>query len=511
MLGYPVPLAMATQHPDSASRGFTAQDEIEEALRDLLPPSRGGLGLDEKMVDYEGKLTPYHQVSWIVEEALKHGLTPGEDFLITPRIPSERLEEPERQMMVLWGVIVANKKAIVKAGQEAVRYIINPMSSTGYEVYLLQRRIVKLQRLAEEELGIKTGRIEVIPLVEDYESLLHVEKILEGARNALLNHMGLHYSSYRVLLGKSDTALAYGHLTSSLALVYGISRLYAWAEKENTRVYPIIGVGALPFRGHLAPHSVELFREQYSGYSTVTIQSGLRYDQGPGAVERVVSGLIDGLHSKPPRIGLDELKLITAASRIFTREYLRVILRVINTLVDVSRFVPRHRARLSAGEYPRSLESSIVFTHDPELIKVKPPRTLHIPRAITFAASLYTMGVPPALIGTGRGLREASRILGEESVELLVRKLLPLLPVDIEFELQFYAPTIMREYIRDEKTIELIREDVEVAKSYARKVREPHPEYVSALLKALEAVRMGVKGEAEKAIAIAGKMRGSLG
>ena len=509
MLGYPVPLAMATQHPDSASRGFTAQEEVEEALRDLLPRSRGGLGLDEKMVDYEGKLTPYHQVSWITEELLRHGLVPEEDFLLTPRVPSERLEEPERQVMVLWGVIFANKKSIEKTGRQAVRYIINPMSSTGYEIYVLQRRILKVQKLAEEELGAKTGLIEVIPLVEDFEALLHVDKILEGMKNALLAHLGMHYTSYRVLLGKSDTALAYGHLTSSLALVYALSRLYKWAERENTRVYPILGVGALPFRGHLAPWSVERWRLQYSGYRTVTIQSGLRYDQGPRAVEKVVDGLLEGLHREARVLDEETERLIVSASKVFTREYLRLALRLAPHVEKVARFVPKRRARLSSGEYPRSLEAAVVYTGDPELMSMRPVG-LKLPRAISYAASLYTMGVPPSLIGLGRGLREASRRLGEAAVEELVG-LLPLLSLDIEFDLSLYVPGLLERYTGDEKASRLLREDIEVALSYAGDPK-PAPEgYVEALERAYEAIRRGLAEEASKAIAEAGRLRGSLG
>ncbi len=509
MLGYPVPLAMATQHPDSASRGFTAEEEVEEALRDLLPRSRGGLGLDEKMIDYEGKLTPYHQVSWVLDELLKHGLVPEEDFLLTPRVPSERLEEPERQVMVLWGVIFANKRSLEKTGRQAVRYIINPMSNSGYEMYVLQRRILKLQRLAEEELGAKTGYIEVIPLVEDYESLLHVDKILEGMKNAMLSHLGIHYTSYRVLLGKSDTALAYGHLTSSLALVYALSRLRRWAEGEGARVYPILGVGALPFRGHLSPWAVDVWRRQYRGYSTVTIQSGLRYDQGPGAVERVVEGLLEGLHEEPRLLDPETERLVVAASRLFTREYLRAALRLAPHVERVSRFVPRRRARLSSSEYPRSLEAALVFAGDRELVRQR-PQGVKLPRAISYAASLYTMGVPPSLIGLGRGLRAVEKSLGGDAVEEVVR-LLPLLKLDVEFDAGLYLPGLLERYTGDEKLAAMVREDYEVALSYAGEPR-PAPEgYEEALLEAYEAIRRGLVERAAAAIARAGVLRGSLG
>lgn len=511
MLGYPVPLAMATQHPDSASRGFTAEEEVEEALRDLLPRDRGGLGLDEKMIDYEGKLTPYHQVAWVVEETLRYGLQPGEDFLITPRIPSERLEDPERQVMVLWGVLTANKRSIVRTGSQAVKYIITPMCSSGYEVYVLQRRIFKIQRLAEEELGVKTGHIEVIPLVEDMESLLHVDKILEGMKNALLTYLGLHYSHYRVLLGKSDTALAYGHVASSIAMVYALSRLHRWAEKENTRVHPIMGVGALPFRGHLSPWSVREFVKQYAGYSTVTIQSGLRYDQGPKAVEKVVDELHRNLHAQPRLLSQEEERLLISIAKVFTAEYLRLVLRIVDIIPYIASFVPRRRARLSHGEYPRSIEASPAFAADRELLSMKPPRSLKLPRAISYAASLYTMGIPPSLIGFGRGLRRVEKELGSDAVEHLLHAL-PLLKQDIKYDLRFYVPEVAASFIKDPKAFSLLEQDVEMAKSIVGgDPPEPTEEYVEALKSAERAIRLGLKEAAEKAIARAGVLRGSLG
>jgi phosphoenolpyruvate carboxylase len=435
------------------------REEVEEALRDILPPERGGLGLDEKMVDYEGKLTPYHQVQWIVEELLRHGMAPGEDFLVTPRIPSERLENPERQMMVLWGVLVANKKALEKAGQEAVRYIINPMSSTGYEVFVVQRRILKLQRLAEEELGLKSGQIEVIPLVEDFEALLHVDKILEGMKNALLSHLGMHYQSYRVLLGKSDTALAYGHATSSLALVYALSRLGRWAEEENTRVYPILGVGALPFRGHLAPEAVTLFREQYRGYSTVTLQSGIRYDHPPEDVHHVVKALREGMNHEPRLLDPETERLAIKAARVLTREYLRLLVRLVDRINLVAQYVPKRRARLSHNQYGRSLDTSIAFAGDHSLVAGRRLSSLRLPRAIKFSAALYTMGLPPALIGLGRGLQAVEKQLGGDALETILR-LLPMLKEDIIFDAGFTDLEVFEMYVSDPEARRLAREDV---------------------------------------------------
>ncbi|HIP85736.1 MAG TPA: phosphoenolpyruvate carboxylase, partial [Pyrodictium sp.] len=175
-----IPYAMATQHPDSATRKITANEEVDEAINDLLPLEDGGFGCDEKMVDYEGKLTPYHQPEWIVDSLAKMGLVPGEDYLVTPRIPAEKLEDAARQVIVVWSCLVANRKSMQYGGQ-AIKFMVHPMSETSRELVVAHRRISKLQRFAEEEIGLKLEEpIKIIPLVEDVVRLIHVDKLLAG-------------------------------------------------------------------------------------------------------------------------------------------------------------------------------------------------------------------------------------------------------------------------------------------------------------------------------------------
>ena len=91
-----VPLAMCTQHPDSASKYIDANSEIEEAIHDLLPFEKGGFCCDEKMIDYEGKTTPYDQPKRIIEKCIQNGLNPGKDFILTIRLPHYKHEEIDK-------------------------------------------------------------------------------------------------------------------------------------------------------------------------------------------------------------------------------------------------------------------------------------------------------------------------------------------------------------------------------------------------------------------------------
>ena len=89
------PKVMCTQHPDSASRYISTQEEPEEAIE-----AAQVFGCDEYMPDYEGKATPYHQNVQIVSKFIEEtDLIPGKDIFITPRAPSAAQENRFRQLM----------------------------------------------------------------------------------------------------------------------------------------------------------------------------------------------------------------------------------------------------------------------------------------------------------------------------------------------------------------------------------------------------------------------------
>jgi hypothetical protein len=65
-----IPATMATQHPDSATTYVPVQKEAEEAVKVLMPARQGGFGIEEHMIDFEGKMTPYVQTSEVVVELI---------------------------------------------------------------------------------------------------------------------------------------------------------------------------------------------------------------------------------------------------------------------------------------------------------------------------------------------------------------------------------------------------------------------------------------------------------
>jgi len=508
-----LPTAMATQHPDSASKAFTSQDEVDEALRDLSPAEAGGFECDEKMVDFEGKLTAYGQMRWIIEKVTSSlNLVPGEDFLITPRIPSERLEEAERQMMVVWAAVAANKFSYEVSAKQAIKYLIAPMVENSRELLVAHRRIQKLLKLGQEELGLpSTCSMRLIPLFEDVVKQLHCDEIVEGYRRLLLKELGEYEDHFRVFLGKSDAAMTYGHVASILAIKVALSRLEKWRQEVHVEVRPIIGVGLLPFRGHLAPWNVENFINEYRGYHTVTIQTGLRYDIPHEESVKVVRRVKSEAGHVPEVYEAEEEKELAEAMRAFARSYFETLLEMATTICLIADVIPERRERMTRESYPRSVAGPLKLIADKALYEKLPSGEVKLPRAIKFTASCYMLGVPPAIIGTGRALRALREEKGEDFVENLIKKYVRGLESDLAFEFDFLNLEVAQERLSSTTYAKILEDVKEISRYFKVKegdVGERGQQHSLLVKKFWE--KMGKPEAAEYALK-AGVIRGSLG
>lgn len=456
------PSSMATQHPDNADKYITIQQEPDEAIECLTTQEEGGLGIEEIMIDFEGKLTPYHQTSQIVLELLNKGVIPGKDVLITPRIPNTKKEPMFRQLMSIMSLVETNILAFATSKDQAIVETIVPMIETGHEVIQIQERINSVIELGNKNYDIQLplNSIRVIPLVEDVPSLVNVVDILDEYYKDTIEK-GCKVDNIRIMFARSDSAMSYGMIPSVLSLMIAISSSIAWGEENNVEVAPILGCGSLPFRGHLTKDTVESMYETYAGVKTFTIQSGLRYDHGEEAPKEVVNKLKELSGKKAKREFADEdISLMKEYIGIFTKNYMSTFLKTIKTVESISGFIPKNRDRLTSTkkglEYIREIadmDGVIELVKDETLKKELAAIDINVqcavPRAISFTASMYTLGLPPEFLGVGRGLLEIKEKFGENAMEKLL-EFYPQLKVDLTYAAKYVNVKISKGIVDEE-------------------------------------------------------------
>ncbi len=136
--------------------------------------------------------------------------------------------------------------------------------------------------------------------------------------------------------------------------------------------------------GNLTPHNVDNVVREYPCVHTFTVQSAFRYDYPEGEVINAISKL----NNRKPDDNCDVPNhgvLINVINK-YVVNYQREIEGLANVINRVSNYVPRRRARkLHIGLFGYSrggFRGGVV-----------------LPRAITFVAALYSLGIPPEVLG----------------------------------------------------------------------------------------------------------------
>jgi phosphoenolpyruvate carboxylase len=412
-----IPRTMSTQHPDNASMPswclsdiIQGDDEIREAYFVYKE-----LGCQEVMWDSEGKDVDTRVVRKLLSnygEYFRRKIL-GKDVFLTYRIPNPHIDVVERKIVLetLWNIPVASDVASAFYGKEAepIFEVILPFTTNSEELIRLfnfyKRGIANSEtieldgsstKLRDWVGSLRPQKIEVIPLVEDIDSLLRVDEIIDG-------YLRVIKPGYiRVFLARSDPALNYGLFCSVLLCKLALSKLYMLSKRSNAAIYPIIGAGSVPFRGHLSPDNVQNFINEYLGAYTVTIQSAFKYDYSIKIVREAVKFLNENLPvDEAVLIEPHEEKILLSIIGKFRSRYQAVIEKLAPLINSVASHVPRRRARklhIGLFGYSRSV------------------RGIALPRAIPFVASLYSIGIPPELIGAG-----AIQDLNEEEWDTLRR------------------------------------------------------------------------------------------
>ncbi len=273
------------------------------------------------------------------------------------------------------------------------------MCDEAWKLIYLQESFEQAANLERQMFGNGrlTYRLQVIPLIETPE-------LLTNAKSLLDDYLKLHREKFRddppyirTFIARSDPALNSGIVTAVLAAKGALCEFADFEEETGIPVYPIIGVGCLPFRGGLSPLTIQIFLSEYEGVRTVTIQSAFRYDYPRETVERAIKDLNLSLRFRwgsKPRWQEGNKEKLQRLIAIFTQCYQEIVEGIAELINELAALVPRRRERMlhiGLFGYPRGLRGKI------------------LPRAIPFTAALYSLGIPPEFLGTGRGLLQAEK------------------------------------------------------------------------------------------------------
>lgn len=398
-----IPATMVTQHPDHANAPYwhnkaflSTQEETEECYR-----SFSELDATEYKWDWEGKLVDEAVIERLLTEYFDYftKVHLGKDKFITFRLPNPKVETEFRLGRALMGIISAAGLAKQAGLCNAPLFeVILPMTETAQEMLAVQQAFSEitslrhpLLRLGEE--GIK--HIELIPLFEDANTIVNSHKILESY---LLGHValfGFKPTYLRPYVARSDPALNAGIVPTVLAIKIALSHYQEFSEKNEIAIYPVIGCAALPFRGGLTPNTIDEFVQEYAGIRTTTIQSAFRYDYEFSKVKSAIKELEEKLpRGKSQQISDKEEKELQKIINIFSGYYKETVEGIAPLVNEVASHLPKRRERV---------QHVGLFGYSRGVGKVK------LPRAIGFTAALYSLGIPPELIGTGRGIKEMSK------------------------------------------------------------------------------------------------------
>ncbi len=398
-----IPTTMATQHPDHAGRPFWYKDPyipaIEEAKECFLNFSE--LGITEYKWDWEGKLVDESVLERLIAEHFAYFKKQplGKERFLTFRLPNPKVQTEFRMGRALMGIAgAAGLAKQVGLHTPPLFEVILPMTESETEMLEIQEAFHEIASLKHPLNRFEKGLLShvlIIPLFERVDTIINSNEILE-------RYLKLHKAKFkfnppylRPYTARSDPALNSGLIPTVIAVKIALSRYKKFEKKHNIPLYPVIGCGTLPFRGGLFPINVKRFIKEYPGVRTVTIQSAFRYDFPKASVIKAIATLEKDLpKGKAVIIADSEEEKLIHLIKPFEAAYKNTISGIAPTINRLAHFFPKRRERV---------QHIGLFGYSRGEGKVK------LPRAITFTGSLYSLGVPPELIGAGRGILAAKK------------------------------------------------------------------------------------------------------
>lgn len=454
---------IVSQHPDHASIPYWHKKEFISTRYEVKECflSFSDLGSLEYKWDWEGKYVDESVVEHLLSEHFDFFKSKplGKETFLTFRLPNPKVETEfrlGRAFMIILGASGLAKQ--VGLPTPSLFEVILPMAECAEEMISIQEAFCELAQLKHplhriDNVLIKN--IEIIPLFEQVQTIIHSDQILRDYLTLHQIEFGYKPKYLRPYVARSDPALNSGIVPTILAIKIALSRYKSMSEEEGIELFPIIGSASLPFRGGLTPFTVSDFADEYKGIKTALIQSAFRYDYPK---EKVVEGikLLSELLPKREALEISRIKELKIREfiPIFELYYRKTIEGIAPLINDLATKLPSRRERV---------QHIGLFGYSRGMGKVK------LPRAIGFTAVLYSLGIPPELIGTGRGLKAVKKMrrlsLLEESY-LNIKK-------DLERAGRFVNKSALHKLAKKSSHWQGVLEDVREIEKYLKKPLGP--------------------------------------
>ena len=419
---------MSTQHPDNVNTPFFAEfsemggeDEIQEAYYVF-----SHLGCDEQMWDCEGKEVDSYVVKKLLTkyEPFFREKRLGKDVRLTLRVPNPMVEKAEAKILLETLESIPRSydaaKLFYQEDAPPIFEVILPMTASALDLDRIYRYykdfVVGKQNQQFKDGGptildwigeFKPSTINVIPLFEDMEHILDAHNITRE----YLKDKNVEYQ--RVFLARSDPAMNYGLIGAVLLDKIALYRLDQLSKEMGIKICPIVGVGSAPFRGNLRPQTVERLIKGYPSAYTFTIQSAFKYDNHPDEVMAALKKLED--RKIGPAHKVDEKRSLEIIEKT-CQEYRRQVTNLAPVVNKLARFVPSRRKRklhIGLFGYARNVGG------------------ISLPRVISFTAALYSIGIPPEILGLNALNKDDIKFLKDSYGNF---------ETDLRDALQFYNP-----------------------------------------------------------------------
>lgn len=472
---------MVSQHPDHANKPYWSdtayirnQDEIGEAHSSFFD-----LGVSEYKWDWEGKFVDEAVVERLLsgyfDDFKKSPL--GKEKFLTFRLPNPKVETEFRLGRAFMGILgAAGLAETTHIHSPPLFEVILPMTESAAEVIAVQEAFLEISSLKHPLLKVTTAtqlnRIEVIPLFEDIDTIMNSDDILQEYIDYHVKVFGEKPEYLRPYVARSDPALNAGVVPTVLAIKIALSKYESLAEKTGVKMFPIIGSASLPFRGGLTPYSVEQFVSEYKGIRTALLQSAFRYDYPLEDVRKAIAELEEKLPmTKTVIIPEQEIEELRQIIPVFAKAYMEVIEDIADDINAIAGILPKRRERV---------QHTGLFGYS------RGVGTVRLPRAIGFTAALYSLGVPPEFIGTGRALQQ---IKNKELIEKYY--------ISFKNEMKRAGKYINKDNLallaQKNRGWKLVKEDIEVIEQYLGEEFKPetneekkHKELSSQIYKELK-------------------------